>query len=333
MVPVDVAGSLVFGARVKHTAGGSISLVGILGLAIPVAALMGGSIAAADSKTATISAATSTIQVPWGPVGMTLRSAEAERLALGPAAVAVDAQGDALVLDNWGLRVWRIGRAISKLSHMLPRDTEDVIAWDDGALAVYRPLGRSVELFSRDGAKQGSLSIPRAVVDVGLLEAGPSHRVLVEDPFQETVTLGSSAAPFDEASVLRSRKDGVHGGLEVLVRKGRALLRVLDRGERKSIGRQWPLGSDVRGALIIGRAGDIACVRLERTSGTVEFHTARQVVCLDVVSGRQTLRVGLPPPGLYVPRRELALGGTPLTLVHIEPQKSGLLIRRWEVAR
>ena len=309
----------------------------LFGWSIPLALAAACSVSPPDSTSSSLSSSPSPVTVPWGEGGMTLQPAIRERLALGPSAVSVDRDGAALVLDNWGQRLWRIPPSKNALAVplpvRLPRDTEDVIGWPDGTLAVYRPVSRSVDLFDREGATRGHLQIPRAVVDIGLLEAGPSHRVLVTDPFQEVVTLGSPAAPLDESSVLRSRRDGVAGGLEVIVHDGRALLRVLEAGDRKRVRRELLVGDGVTAASIVGRSGSVACLRLERQLGTATVRVARDAVCVDVESGRERLRVALPAPGLYVPRRELALGGAPLQLVHIEPSTAGLVVRRWEVAR
>lgn len=275
--------------------------------------------------------------MPWGPGGLTLRPAVAEQLALGPSAIAVGSDGAALVLDNWGHKLWRIGATGATLvTSALPADSEDLIAWSDGAFALYRPLSRAVDVFARDGSPRGSVRVPRAVVDVAWLEAGPSRRVLVQDPFQETVTLGSPHAPLDEASVLRSRREGVFGGLEVVVKDGRARLRVLAAdAEHKRLRREHTIADGVQSAQIVGAADGVACVRLERVGlrSQVVGHVVRNAVCIDTETGRVRLDVALPPPGPYVPRRELALGGTPLQLVHIEPGAAGLTVRRWEVQR
>lgn len=267
---------------------------------------------------------------------MTLIPARAEQLALGPSAVAVGSDGAALVLDNWGRKLWRVGKTgTTTVTGALPADSEDVIAWSDGAFALYRPLSRGVDVFSRDGSPRGSVQVPRAVVDVAWLEAGPSRRVLVQDPFQETVTLGSPHAPLDEASVLRSRRDGVWGGLEVVVKEGRARLRVLAEGEHKRVRREHTIANGAQSAQIVGAADGVACVRLERVGlrDEVVGRVLRNAVCVEIETGRVRLDVALPAPGLYVPRRELALGGAPLQLVHIEPGAAGLTVRRWEVQR
>lgn len=271
--------------------------------------------------------------VPWSQDGVTLRPAQPEQLAFGPQAVAVDPQGDALVLDSVRGRLVRVGGATTALPFVLPPASEDLIGFADGAIAVYRPVDRGVHLFGREGQPQGSLRVPSVLTEVGLLEADASHRVWVQDAFQESALLGSPHAPLDDASVLRSRRDGVWGGVEVIVKAGVARLRVLGQGERKTIERELVIGRGVRSGLIVGRAGATVCARTERLIGGATVRVAREAVCVDTTTGRETLRTALPAPGLYAPRRELALGGSPLQLAHIEPRAEGLVVRRWAVGR
>jgi len=92
-----------------------------------------------------------------------------------------------------------------------------------------------------------------------------------------------------------------------------------------------PLAEDVSAARLVGRSGNVACLRLERVISTPEVAVQRWALCIDAVTGEIVLERALPDVGLYLPRRELAVGGG--YLAFIRPTADGLDLQRWPLPR
>jgi hypothetical protein len=108
---------------------------------------------------------------------------------------------------------------------------------------------------------------------------------------------------------------------------GRAELRWRDREGR--LLRLHRLDGPVLATRVVGTVGENTCLRLERrASAGPTLVVARQAVCLDA-RGRVVLVRDLPAPGLYLPRRELAVGGAPPRLAMIRPEAEGLRVLTW----
>jgi hypothetical protein len=279
----------------------------------------------------------------WGTeVG--LRPAGNERLAEGPSAVAAGPGGAVFVLDRLQGRVLRIGSSLAQHHASVAEDLIDLTAAADGALALHSPLRALVQVLDPAGQPAGSLRVPRLFRQVQRVGLGASRQLTLHVAMQETFRLGSPAAPQTLETVLHSKREGAfllahRGSAGLAVRRlpdGRPELLVLSNvpGERSRVLQRHALGAPVLAARIVGVAGDVACLLLERktTASNAALKVHRTAVCLDVTSGREALRVDLPDVGLYLPRRELAVGIAPPRLLLIHPRPRGLRIKVWPLA-
>jgi len=306
----------------------------------------GGSGAAATTK-----AATSTVRsgtgferlVAWGngsaEVGGTPRGTE--RMAEGPTAVAVGPDGAPYVLDRLNGRVLRVtSRAVETVA-AVPVDSEDLAVAADSAtgvvLAAWSPVRARVWLRA-GGQEVGRVTVPRVLrLARGIALVG-SRQVLVRNAHQETYRLGSPAAGRTLAAVLRSKREGAFflaDGSGVQVRRrvadGRAEVLVLGAGERTTVTRRILLDDVVMAVRLVGVAAGHLCLRLEKAdnAATRGIGVRREALCLRVDDGAEVLRKALPPPGRYLPRRDLAVGGSPARLVFMHPTSAGLDLQVW----
>jgi hypothetical protein len=98
-------------------------------------------------------------------------------------------------------------------------------------------------------------------------------------------------------------------------------------GERLDRADRFALPERVLAARIVGAAGPAVCLRLEQAGAGPGFAVQRQVVCHDTTSGARLLQRDLPAPGLYLPAREVAVGGSPARVAFIEAAADGLRVR------
>ena len=103
-------------------------------------------------------------------------------------------------------------------------------------------------------------------------------------------------------------------------------------GERSRVLQRRALDVPVLAARIVGVSGDAACLLLEHEAPAAgsALRVRRTARCLDVFSGRELLRVALPDVGLYLPRRELAVGGAPPERMRIEDIEGVLGAAAWQ---
>lgn len=278
--------------------------------------------------------------LPWGsgPAEVGLRPRRTDALAQGASAMAVGPQGEAYVLDRLNGRVLRVGTGSGQVREAtrVPVDAEDLAAGPGGALVAYSPLRGRAWVQDRQGEKVGSVSIPRIFREVRRVGLGRSMVVTVHDAHQETYRLGSPAAPRVLEAVLSDRREGAFvlpGGAGVAARLTDRMPEVLllRQGARARVEARHLLPHRVLAARVVGAVGRAVCLRLEmnhpRRPGVIQ----RRAYCLDAFTGRQLLDRPLPEPGLYLPRRELALGGAPARLVSIHPGADGLRVKAWRV--
>ncbi len=257
-----------------------------------------------------------------------LRPGGLERLAEGPSAVAAGPAGSVFILDRLHRRVLRLDGASLHTHAKVPRDTEDIAAAPDGSLALYSPVRATVQVLDPAGKELGSLKIPRVFRQIQGIEIGLSHRLSIHVALQETFLLGSPAIPQTLGAILHSRREGAfilsdrdHAGVVVKRRSdGHAELLLLSEknGEGRHVLRDHVLKTPpVLGARIVGLVGHHACVLLEHRASEkgTSFKIHRSVRCLDLETGHELLRTTLPNVGLYLPRRELAVGDNPPRLV------------------
>jgi hypothetical protein len=281
--------------------------------------------------------------LPWGSgaTAVGLRAPGAERLAAGPSAVAVAPDGALLVLDRLNRRVLRLaddGRAPEVVAPA-PADADDLAVGDGGALALYSRLRARVWVHADGGVAE--LAVPRALRGVRGVALGPSRQVLVDTDYQETFALGSPSVPQTEAAVLAQKREGVvrlddgRGVAVHLLADGRPELLLRRPGDRLDAADRVDLPERVLAARVVGAAGRAVCLRLERADVQVDVRPAtgagvavrRTLVCHDVDGGARLLRRDLPAPGLYLPAREIAVGGTPARVAFLEATAAGLRVR------
>jgi hypothetical protein len=278
----------------------------------------------------------------WGSE-VRLRPAGLERLAEGPSAVAAGPGDAVFVLDRLQGRVLRVGSGAPQQHAQAAHDVTDLTASSDGALALYSPLRALVQVLDPTGQPTGSLKVPRVFRQVQRVGLGASRQLTLHVAMQETFRLGSPSTPQTLESVLHSKREGAfllaqRRNAGVAVRRladGRPELLVVSNkhGERSSVLQRHVLNTPVMAARIVGVVGDTACLLLERSAPQTEaLKVRRSAVCLDVISGHEALRVDLPDVGLYLPRRELAVGQTPPRLLLIHPRHRGLLVKSWPLA-
>ena len=279
--------------------------------------------------------------VPWGAGAAALRLQPRgfESVATGPDAVALTPDGNALLLDRLAGRVVLLGASgAPRQIAAVVEDAQDLTTAADGSFAAFSPLRARAWVFQPDGAPAGELEVPRTLTMLQRLSLGPSHRLAAQDGFQHTWSLGSPSAPLPLPVVLRTSREGAGflrdgRGLECRVRDGAAELWVLAQpdaeNERARVLARHPLGGNAASARLVGADDATACVRIEAVSSTPELAVERRALCLDAESGKVLLDEPLGPPGLYLPRTELAVGGGRLGF--IRPRAEGLELRSWRL--
>ncbi len=276
-----------------------------------------------------------------GQVGATARGNE--RVAEGPSAVAVGPDGAVYLLDRLNGRVIRVTERTAATVASVPVDSEDLAVGTDrggdSLIAVWSLLRARVTL-RVGGQDAGEVTVPRALRLARGLTLDDSRQVLVHNAHQETYRLGSPATGRSLPAVLRSKREGAYflaDGSGVQVRRrpgsGRAEVLVLQSGERTTVKRRLLLDDVVMGVRLVGAAGGHVCLRLEKNDSAAQvgsgLRVRREVVCVRASDGVEVLRQALSAPGRYLPRRELALGGSPARLAWIHATNAGLAVQVW----
>lgn len=254
-------------------------------------------------------------------------SASSERAARGAPAVAVDRLGRIFVLDAVNARIARVsGDDLVDVAEV-PPDSDDLAIGPDGAFAVHRTVKPEILVLDPEGYRIGVVD-SSAVPDVDGIALARSRRVLVTSSFQETFSLGSPAMPQLPSAVLDGKRE--NDVQAVRTETGDLELRTSAQGDepraRVSLGR----GDAAR---VVGRDGDLVCARIEHVierdavEGTIRVR--REAACVHMKTGRTALRVDLPPPGSFVPRRELAFAAN--TLVFAQSTARGIELQKWSV--
>lgn len=248
--------------------------------------------------------------------------ASTERAARGAPAVAVDRQGRIFLLDAINARIARVaGDDLVDVAEV-PPDSDDLAIGPDGAFAVHRSVKPEVLVLDPEGHRIGIVDTS-AVPDVDGIALARSRRVLVVNSFQETFSLGSPAMPQLPSAILDGKRE--NDVQAVRTESGELELRGAEGATRVRLGK----GDAAR---VIGTSGDLTCARVEHVierEAAGAIRVRREAACVDMRTGRVALRVDLPPPGQFVPRRELAFAGS--TLVFAQPTDRGIEIQKWSV--
>ena len=271
---------------------------------------------------------------------VTLAPGGLDRRAAGPSAVAVAPDGAVLVLDQLGQRLLQVtGHSVGALASV-PTGAMDLALAADGAFVIHDRLRSLVRIHGPEGALLGELPVPRVLEAVVGVALGPSRQVWLQDAHQQRYLLGSPSAPQTLEAVLHSQRAGQYvlpggEGLQVRVGEGGVteLWLVRRGGTRDRVVRTLRLAGKALAARVVGAAGTVACLRLEREAAGPgpAFRVEREATCVDTATGAQLFSRRLPDVGAYLPRRELALGGAPLRLAHIRPEAGGLRVTTWVV--
>jgi len=279
------------------------------------------------------------VLLPWGagPGEVGFRAARRDFPAAGVEAVAIGADGATWLLDRRNERVVRLVNGRFE-SFAVPADVVDLAIGADGVVAGFSALRSRVAVFEPSGVAIGELPVPASVTEVAGLSFGASRQVFVRTGYQETFLLGGPSVPQEESMVRASRREGaafLPGGEGVAVQ--RAMDGVLSLVRTRTADRVVETGrvAVAKGALsgvVVGASGDVVCVKVEREASVRPFRVARSVTCVDAMTGRVVLDEVLPARGAFLPRHELAVGGSPARVVHVSPEKDGLRVRSWPLA-
>jgi hypothetical protein len=240
--------------------------------------------------------------------------------------------GAPLVLDRLNRRVLRLGvdGRPPQVAAEVPEDAEDLAVAADGTLALYSPWRARV--WVHGGGTPVEMAVPRTLREIRGVALGPSRQVLLDTAYQETFSLGSPSMPQTATAILAQRREGavlLADGRGVAVRllpDGRPEVLLRRPGERLDAAVRFDLPERVLAARIVGAAGRAVCLRLEQAAAGPTFTVQRQVVCHDVDGGARLLQRDLPAPGLYVPAREVAVGGSPARVAFLEATAAGLRV-------
>ncbi len=295
-----------------------------------------------DEHAATVqqAAITASSPVSWGtgPNELTATQRGFDQVAEGPSAIALEADGSALLLDRLAGRIVRMDAAgRTRPLAAVASDAEDLAVGPDGAIVAYSPLRATAWLFEPNGQPAGEVTVPRALRDILQLELGPSRVVRARTGYQELLDIGSPVAPLPLPVILHSKREGAvlladGRGLSAQVLDGRAELVVQNQANaagRSTVHVRHVAYEPASAARVIGISGRIACLRIEHATAAPAVSVERHAVCLDITSGETVLEQALPAPGLYLPRRELAMGGG--YLAFMLPSEGGLLVQRWAI--
>ena len=250
-----------------------------------------------------------------------------EQAARGAPAIAVHPDGHVLVLDAVNRRIARVsGAELVKVADV-PGDSDDLAIGPDGSMAVRRSVKPEILVLDPQGGHVGVVDTS-ALADVDGIALGRSRRVIVTTPFQETFSLGSPAMPQLPAAILASKVEGAatlaSGAGVVAVRTDAGDVELRAGDARHTVGK-------ADAGRIIGASGEVACARLEHVAAGPEgeVQTRREAACIHMASGRTVFRRALPPPGDYLPRRELDFRGS--TLAFARSVDGRLDVTTWTV--
>jgi len=274
--------------------------------------------------------------VSWGAgVGaLGLRPTVGDVQTKGPSSFALDAAGNAFVVDRLNACIVRIGAGHTEIIGVAPEDTDLIAVGDDGAIAIYSALHAHVEVLAPGGARQGGIEVPRALGEIRSISLGMSRRVSVSTALQERYELGSPSFPLPLEVVLATRQEGTfalpeHRGLAIRSDKLEVSLVITTPGAERSTSQTRRLPGLADAAQLIGVDGMIACARLESLHPGATIALDRRLVCVDVSTGAVTVDRALPTLGLYLPRTELSMSHGQVAIM--TPLDDGMAFHRYAI--
>jgi hypothetical protein len=270
------------------------------------------------------------------------RSAAHDTLAEGPSAIAMTPDGAMLLLDRLAGRIVRIeSDGASGTLTNVPVDAEDLAVGPDGAVVAMSFVRATAWLYEADGKPAGELKVPRALRQTIGVELGPSRTVMVRTGYQEMFTLGSPSTALPFAVATNTKTEGAFklpngSGVQVVVRDGEAHLLVLAQAtdsSRAAVTATFAIGEASAGR-IVGTWENVVCLRLEQVSQSGSINVGsitvtRSLECIASGSGQNVLSQQLPATGMYLPRRELAVGAGQVAFML--PTDEGVAIQRWTI--
>lgn len=266
-----------------------------------------------------------------------------ELLPEGPTSVAVAPNGEALVLDRLNERVLGVSAGETRVAAVVPADSEEIAVAADGAIAAMSLLRAKVWVYDEKGQHLGEVTVPRSFQRVHGVGLDPSRRVTLRTSYQETHDLGSPSVPSDLPTMLHGKREGAffladgrgvqaqktaEGRAELLVVEPRSDL-AADVRESERVAQRVDLGQGFASVRVVGVSGSVVCARLESVTSSPEIQVTRRVRCVDLDNGHTLLDEGLPDPGAYVPRQELAVGAGVVTFM--SPSDEGLVVAAWQL--
>ncbi len=270
---------------------------------------------------------------------VTLRPPAHERVAQGPSAIAITADGSALILDRLAGQVLRVGRdGQVGMTAPVPVDSTDLTVGKQDRFATYSPVRARAWFFDRSGRPTGEMPVTRQLRELRHVQFGLDGSLWGHTMYQERFALGSPRSQPQLPALLASKREGAFAlrhrtSVDTLVEKGRAVLRLLappEAGKRATVEARMTLPHAVSASRIIGIWSSIVCLRTEHVSGRPAISVRRRLTCVDVDQATLKLDEDLGLPGLYLPHRELTMQFG--TVAQLLPRAEALIIKSWRMA-
>ena len=280
--------------------------------------------------------------LPWNASPATrFQPAGFEQVARGPSALCLDSEGRPLILNPLARTLVRLDaglRGQRKVSDA-PPDAEDLTC-AEGRIVLFSPLRSSVQVLSESGRLETTLQIPRALrrpLSVDLRDGD----LWLTTALQESWRVTRSLEPLPLAAIQRTKQEGFFlpdgKAVQVVVRDGRGQILLLDQDAGRvgrvseHVVRRISLPHALDGARVLGAEVHGLCLLAERRRQDARgaIRVSRSLDCIDLQSGTIQASLALPDPGIYAPRRWVAMrDGFLVTMV---PRNKGLALDLWKL--
>ena len=280
--------------------------------------------------------------LPWNASPATrFQPAGFEQVAQGPAALCLDSEGRPVILNPLARTLVRLDaelRGQRKVSDA-PPDAEDLTC-AEGRIVLFSPLRSSVQVLSESGRMETTLQVPRALrrpLSVDLRDGD----LWLTTALQESWRVTRSLEPLPLASIQQTKQEGFPlpdgKAVQVVVRDGRGQILLLDQDAGRdgrvseNVVRRISLPHALDGARVLGAGAHGVCLLAERRRQDARgaIRVSRNLDCIDLQSGSIQASMALPDPGIYAPRRWVALRGDLLAVM--VPRPEGLALDLWKL--